>query len=249
MLDAIPKRRLADMIADTIMEGVREGRFASGEQLPAEPELARQLAVGRTSVREALQKLQVLGVVEVVRGRGTFVRAGTDPSRAMFSNWIADHGIEIIDLVEVRLSIESTAAALAASRATAAELRALERLNGAHQEAADAADLDEVVATDSRFHAAVIEASRNPLLLRLYEALATELTEFRRRTLALPGAPKRSVDGHQAMIDAIKAGAPGDARRAATVHVWVLYEEIDAARPRGRQRRKRTIAPWTAFES
>src|SRR5262249_13254126 len=84
----IAQRRLPELIAEQIVGVIRNTPLQPGDRLPPEVELARQVGVGRTSVREALQKLQTLGIVEVIRGRGVFVsEPSVDDGHQAFTRW------------------------------------------------------------------------------------------------------------------------------------------------------------------
>jgi GntR family transcriptional repressor for pyruvate dehydrogenase complex len=248
LLEAINQRRLPDVIAEQVMEAIRAGVLKPGDRLPAEPALARQLGVGRTSVREGLQKLQALGLVRVVRGRGAFV---TEPSVAdaqqTFARWSAEHRFEIEDLQEMRMALEPVAAGLAAVRAGDAEVSELEGLHVEHLVAGREGDLGEAVLSDAHFHGALMKASRSPLLDKMYGILVAEVTEFRRKTLALPGAAERSSHGHSLILQAVRRRDAVGARAAMLDHLWVVYEEIDAAAARTEKGAARQAAPRAVF--
>jgi len=221
------------MISEQIVALIRETPLKPGERLPSEASLAKQLGVGRTSVREALQKLQTLGLIDVVRGRGAFVSEPTmDEGHHAFTRWSAERLFDIEELIETRIALEATAAALACGRANDAEIEALEAANLDHLAAAHAGNLQEIVRTDEIFHDRLIAAAHNQLMIRVYGMLAAELIDFRRRTLARPEVPRRSATHHAAIVNAIRARDQGAARRAAINHLWTLYEEVDAAAKR-----------------
>src|SRR5437870_4196356 len=107
-LTSIAQKRLPDIIAEQVVDGIRREALMPGDRLPTEQELARQLGVGRTSVREGLQKLQTLGIVEVRKGRGAFVADQTrDDARDAFARWTAEHAFAIEELIEVRMALEA----------------------------------------------------------------------------------------------------------------------------------------------
>jgi GntR family transcriptional repressor for pyruvate dehydrogenase complex len=244
----LDRRRLADVVADELLEAINTGRFAPGQQLPSEPDLARQLGVGRTSLREAIQRLRTLGVVEVRKGLGTFVVAGgpTDPILS-FAAWSAENGYEVANLLEARIALEVAAAPLAAQRATKREIAALRAAGTAHLRAERRGSMDELVATDRDFHVALVAAGGNGLLAQLYGMLVPQLSEYRRVSLAIPGAPARSSGGHMAIVDAIAARDPRGARAAVLAHLSVLYGElVEAAGAQGRRRRS---VDWAAFDA
>lgn len=235
---------VAEDVANTVLAQISAGRYQPGDRLPTEPELARQFGVGRTSIREGLAKLRMLGAVEVRRGLGTFVADGesTDP-RLGFIQWTAEHLYQIVDIFEVRISLETTAAALAVSRASDADLNALEEKARAHDEAAHVGDLEALVRTDQEFHAAALACSHNEALTRVYAVLVPELVPYRSKSLALHNAPTRSAADHLAIVDAIRSRDPALAHAAVLKHLSVLYEEIVTARD---DHGTVDLSPWPA---
>ena len=224
---SVMQRRLPDIIAEQVVEAIRREGLKPGARLPTEQELAQQLGVGRTTVRESLQKLQTLGIIEVHKGRGAFVASQRmDRSGDAFISWTAKNVFAIEELVEVRMALEAQAAGLAAVRATGPHLAEIERWQEEHRAAGD--DVDRVVQSDAEFHEAIFAASGNHTLASLYDQLIAEVLEFRQKTLALPWAPQRSVKGHDEIVSAIRARDPRGARRAMLDHLWVLYEEVGA---------------------
>ena len=227
MLTPVATERVSDLIAERLSSAIRDGTLNPGDRLPTEAELARDFQVGRTSVREALQKLRALGLVESRKGLGAFVIEPASDPLADFARWTASDPAAIEQLVEARVALETLAAALASIRATDAEIDKLEQLHVAHANAGSAGDAAELVATDQAFHAAIMSAARNRFVQRAYEVLIAELTDFRRKTLALPWAGDRSVKGHAAIVRAIRGHVPAAARDAMAEHLWVLYTEIE----------------------
>ena len=228
VLTPVATERVSDLIAERLSAAIGDGTLTPGDRLPTEAELARDFQVGRTSVREALQKLRALGLIESRKGLGAFViePAAGDPL-ADFARWTASDPAAIEQLVEARVALETLAAALAAIRATDGEIDQLEQLHVAHANAGGAADTATLVQTDQAFHAAIMAASRNRFVQGAYEVLIAELTDFRRKTLALPWASDRSVKGHAAIVRAIRGHVPAAARDAMAEHLWVLYSEIE----------------------
>ncbi|MGP3991871.1 FadR/GntR family transcriptional regulator [Streptomyces sp. 3N207] len=223
----LSRRPLPDVIAERITANIANGSLKPGQQLPSEPELARQLQVGRTSLREALRKLSTLGVIEIVRGKGTFVReppAG-DPT-TQYVKWGVAEGFALSELLEVRIGLETTAAGLACVRASDDELAELQRLRVAH-DTAHHADVDLLVRTDEELHEAIVRAAHNAALSSMYEPLVPEMREFRQRTLSLPRAQERSKD-HTYIVDAIRRRDSTAARKAVAQHLWIFYQEIRA---------------------
>lgn len=225
-LDA--RRPLPEVIEEKLRELIDRGVLPSGERLPNEPELARNMGVARSSVRTALQRLEVLRVVEVRRGRGWFVRrkpASHPPDD--FIDWISERRFQIGERLEVRMALEGMAASLAAARATEGEIDDIAKLSKAHLAAYS--DVDELINTDEAFHDAIIRASHNNLLLATYRMLTPELAEWRRRTLTRQGVPARSGTEHDTVVNFLKRRDSAGARAAMMAHLLGLYHEIQAA--------------------
>lgn len=216
--------RLSDLIAEQITWKIKEGSLKPGDRLPTEHELARQLGVGRTSVREGLQKLRTLGVVDVRKGLGAYVATGREDDHPLtqFVRWASTHMTALEELAEARMALEALAAALAAVRATDDEVAAIAAHHQAHADAAERDDTAALIHADEAFHEAIMAAGRNHFVRRMYGLLIGQLAEFRHRTLALPWAPARSVEGHAAIAEAIRRGDPAAARAAMTDHLWVV---------------------------
>ncbi|OZM79747.1 hypothetical protein CFP66_24615 [Pseudonocardia sp. MH-G8] len=225
--EPLTRRPVPDVIAERITATIANGTLKPGERLPSEPVLAKQLNVGRTSLREALRKLSTLGIIEVVRGKGTFIcEPPADDPTTQYVRWSLDEGFALTELLEARIGLETTAAGLACTRATDDELRELDRLRVAHDEA-HAQNLHALVHTDEALHEAIMNASHNVVLIGLYKPLVPEMVEFRRRTLALPHSGTRS-DDHRFMVEAITRRDPVAARQAVAQHLWIFYQEVRA---------------------
>lgn len=221
------RRSLPDMIAETLLSAINEGRLTPGEQLPIEIELAKQLGVGRTSLREAIQKLKAFGVLEVRKGVGTFIVEGNrmEPVHS-FVKWCAENEFEVTELFEARMSLEIAAAGLAAERATSDDIARLHAASQAHR---SAAEIDALIDTDERFHDALVLAAHNSLINQLYSMLVPGLREFRRMSLAIPASAHRSGTTHDAIANAIASHDPVASRRAAVTHLWTLYSSVGSA--------------------
>ncbi len=219
--------RVADVIAERLVTAIRDGVLQPGDRLPTEAELAREFNVGRTSVREGLQKVRAYGLIESRKGSGAFVtEAATEDPMAAFARWAARDPGGIEKLLEARIALESPAAGLAAIRATEDDVAVLWEHQRAHLDADRRQDVVGLVESDQAFHNAIFEAADNDTLSRLYGLLIPELTDFRRKTLALPWAASRSTQGHEVIVRAIEGHDSAAARQAMGEHLWVLYTEV-----------------------
>jgi len=223
LLTPVATRRVSDAIAEQLAALISGGRLKPGQQLPTEHALARDFGVGRTSVREGLQTLRALGIIEARKGLGTFV-SEQDPAdpHAQFERWASGRALAIGELIQARIALEPVAAALAAVRASDEQIAELAAQHAGHL--APGQDVQAVVDADQAFHTTIMAASANPFLIRCYEILVPEIMAFRRRTLALP-LPDQSAHGHGAILDAIRQRDPGAARKAMLGHLYRFYDD------------------------
>lgn len=166
--DPINRQTVAEGVREALLEVIRSGELAPGAQVPAERALCEQFAVARTSVREAIQGLVTLGVIERRGNRAYVVEhlpgvdlGGNDQRKR-----------KVTDIFEVRRVVEVPIAELAACRATDDEREQISRLG--QQFDADMA-LEDFRRCDREFHAAVATASRNPALAELYSKVLESL--------------------------------------------------------------------------
>jgi GntR family transcriptional regulator, transcriptional repressor for pyruvate dehydrogenase complex len=218
-------------IVSYIQQLIEIGELRSGDRLPAERELASQLGVSRTVLREALHTLAAYGLVELQHGRGVFVAAGSAQAatQRLTLAMTSDEAAPLLhDLFEIRRTLEGAAAEWAAERATPeqiADLRAnlYEGLSLHQTQRVDAAMAG---ALDARFHAALAAATNNRVLMSLMAALVDELAIARERSLAIPGRALRSLHQHEAVVMAIEERDALAARQAMLEHLNDVEESI-----------------------
>ena len=204
-LPQVETTRLYRQIASLLSTRIEQGLFPVGTFLPAERELAQQLAVSRTSVREALIALEVSGQVEIRQGHGVQVISSSQLPSA--PNTTADIGP--IQIMEARSVVEPKSAELAAANHTAAGLERM-RAAMALQAKATSAEAEQYREGDRRFHLEIARASGNPA----YEVLVAKLWEYRTKPLferfeqllVGPDRPAKTEAEHRAIYDAIASG-------------------------------------------
>lgn len=229
--------RLYMKVARKLMEELRSGRCAPGARMPAERDLAVAMGVSRPVVREALLALEVLGYVEVRVGSGAYVlrlpEARGDRGRA----------ISPVDLIQARLLIEGEAAALAAINIKDEEIAKLEEAVEAMRQ--DGGSFDAWQGALSSFHMILAAATRN----RAMERSLRDLWDMRQRSsecrrlleIARERNYRPGVEQHEAILKALRARDPAQARAAIRMHlegsidhVLVAVEELAVADARAR---------------
>lgn len=220
------RRPLPELIEQKLREQIIGGTLKAGDRLPTEPELARKLDVARSSLRTALQRLQLQGIVEVRRGLGWYVRR-TDLAAVEdhLEGKLATRQFSQTDLLEVRIALETTAASLAAVRAGDGELDELAKLNRRYQRA-QVEDTQEVIESDEEFHSALIRASHNELLENMYQTLVPGLQDCKRHTNTTREVHNRSANEHEQVIWFLRRHDEVGAKSAMTTHLLGLYDDL-----------------------
>ncbi|MFN8218248.1 MAG: FadR/GntR family transcriptional regulator [Solirubrobacterales bacterium] len=210
-LRPIRRSLLYEEVVERLREFIDVNELKPGDKLMPERELAEQLGVSRTSVRQAITALRVLGIVEVRPGDGAYLVEAEEliPSLALeVLESEADHPM----IWEVREAVETQAARLAAARRSDEDLERMEAALEAMEESVAAGG--EGIVGDRRFHEAILQASHNPLLQRLFEQLADAIDRTSQGSLSLKGQPAISLDAHRRVLRAIAAGdVPGASDR------------------------------------
>ena len=184
-------RPLRDVVYEHLKEAILVGRFRPGERL-LEAELADQMGVSRTPVREAMRRLEREGLVVLRPFRGAeVVRVPREKAEQLF---------------QVREALESLAARLAASRVGPADLLVLRSIVEQAQVAAQDGDYPGVNALNRRFHAELARVSGNTPLATLLEQIQDHIDLLRVAALSRPGRPEEAIAEHAAIVEALAAG-------------------------------------------
>src|SRR5215510_8112321 len=216
-LAPISRPAIADEIVNRLIRLILDERLRPGDRLPSEHELMAQLAVGRSSLREAIKTLRAMGVVDVVNGNGMFVaRGGASLGSRPLSWGLLMHGSGAHELIDARRLIESELAALAAQHASDEEVATI----GALATARPATDPAARSETAVEFHLAVARAAHNVVLNYFLEGLQHLLRDWISSTNAAhPEDALRHPDEHVPIFRAIQAHDAEGARAAMAAHL------------------------------
>jgi len=197
-------RPLGEIVYEALRDAIINQAMKPGERL-METELAEEMGVSRTPVREAIRKLELEGYVVMIPRKGAYVS-----------------GLSIKDInevFEIRGALEALAAGLAAQRATQEEIEEMQRnvfMEAAHWETND---LMLTIESDTKFHEQIYGASRNTRLLNMIKELREQVQRFRTTTLAVPGRLKFALDEHRKIVEAIAERDVAAAQKAASDHI------------------------------
>lgn len=230
-LEPVRPLALKERVIRQLTRSIEQGVLRPGDQLPSERDLSEDLGVSRGTVREAVQFLQVLGLVEIRHGSGTFVRLAKDSNdlREEWREWTIRHAERIHDLLEIRKGLEPFAAELAAERAGEGELAAMEEAVARMEAILESPDVAALVQADLAFHHALCAGAGNTALSEFADALGEQLVPERGAIWNIPGRPAKSLVEHRAICDAVRAGDSGRARRAVLEHLESVEQDLGAS--------------------
>ena len=232
-LKPISRLSLSDEIVEQIIDLISRGILRPGERMPSEKQLCQQFGVGRTSVREALRSLSVMGILEPHAGEGTYVSGDSSRYLEKTLHWslLLDRKM-VDDLIETRLTLESETAFLAAQRAGQEDLQEIAAAIEGMELSANQPDI--YLGFDLRFHVAIARASQNSILFQLLGMIRGYLQTWIKETLSAPPAhdselrANKSIAEHRIVQAAVTSGNAERARQAMKEHILSSSADLRA---------------------
>lgn len=230
-MEAIRTPKIADVIAGRLEKLIFEGALRPGEKLASERDLAQRLDVSRPSLRDAIDKLVKRGLLTANRN-GTSVAEFLTPMMTPIANLYRAHPNAAADYLEFRQFVEAQAARFAAERATEVDRAAirgcLAEMKKAHRKTDPAREAE----ADAKLHLLVYEASHNFIVLHVMRGLSELLRDNvffnREHVYKLTGVREKLLEQHLAIGNAVVAGKPDAAERAAAEHIGFVSGTVEA---------------------
>ena len=202
---------LREMVYEELKMQILKGSIIPGTRM-MEVELAEEMGVSRTPIREAIRKLEKEGLVTI------------EPRRGAYASMISTE--DMVEILEVRQDLEGLAAFFAADRMTEEQMEELKYVSGCYDDAVKRGNMEEMIKHDTRFHHIIVESCRNKILVQMIEQLQELVLRFRyiyydnfRRAENMP-------EEHAAIVAAIAEGDADKARAAADIHIERLKELV-----------------------
>lgn len=230
----VTRARVLGQVVGKLGASILDGTYVPGDRLPNEEALQDLYGVSRTSVREAVKFLSAKGMIEARPRLGMVVREPDawnllDPEvLAWRQDGLGDDPLLVRSLLEARRVIEPAAAAMAASRASAADLAAIEA-GYLGMKANLPGDLEACCKADLAFHAAIIKASKNIVFRHLVATLGAALEASFKVSTGLSEAYERTLGAHEAVLDAIRLKNPDAARQRMQALLDVAQDDLEPA--------------------
>ena len=223
-LKPVQKILVSDGILDQIREMIQSSELSPGQRLPSETSLAKHLSVSRSSLREALNALVHLGYLQR-QNRGVYVAPESQWRTNLTFHFLRSREDQAIAaMIEVRKIIETELCALAAKRAEAEDLKALEE--SLRQMKAQVDDSNAFIHSDHHFHLCIAKAAQNSILSDFIEKIRDLLRTNISLVIQKSDISRRSLDYHQRIYEAIKEGNAAQARKVMAAHIADIEKEF-----------------------
>lgn len=226
MSDVRPRSLIYESVLEALKRDLLGGALRPGDRLPTVAAMADRMGVARTSVREAYRVLQNMGLLEVTRGRGTFVAALPIEGAGVLRQFQLADRETLAHLFEARLVLEPAIAAFATQRASVAEADAI--LATAREQERLYREGRDFLEPDLRFHELLLTAAHNPVVGRMMSAVNEFLLESRRRTMRIPGAADKAISYHLLVAFAVRDRDSDQARAVMEQHVRDVAHDAGA---------------------
>lgn len=210
-LDVKSHRPLREIVYEELRDQILVGNILPGTRL-MEVELAEEMEVSRTPIREAIRKLEKEGLITIEPRRGAYVSEVSVK--------------DMLDILEVRSNLEGLAAYLAAYRMTKEEQNILQNVSDRFDAAVQAGSMKEMIEADTKFHHLIVESSRNQYLIQMVEQLQELVLRFRYLYYKDFKRAEEMPPEHHGIFDAIRQSRPDKARESAFSHIDKLRDMV-----------------------
>jgi GntR family transcriptional regulator, transcriptional repressor for pyruvate dehydrogenase complex len=214
----IPRATLTESAFEQLISYVVNGSWKPGDRIPPERELCQQLGIARTSLREALKAMELVGMLDSRVGDGTFVCPRSEfLSRPLLWAFTGTDRAELRDIMEARTLIEENLAGMAAERGSEEEIAAIEQSVQLMRQCIERRD--SILEADLMFHLAIASAAHNEVLRNAVQLLRNLMRQWLYFKLLLPDVPQIVVQRHEAVLGAIRRRDANGARAAMRQHL------------------------------
>ena len=191
-----------------LMAKIQEDTIKIGDKLPSEPDLSRELKVGRGTLREVSRILQASGYVEVMPGKGTFLISKKGMSRNKLAKWFVENEPKINEFLQVRMALEPLTVRLAIERCNTKDIENLHSIHKGTVKAAAEKNSASLAICDEKFHLYITKCSANELLVEIIKNINDLMKDFRGKTFLLPGNIDNLIPAHERILDAFDERNP-----------------------------------------
>ena len=227
LFSPIKSSKLSDEVYKQIVSLISSGKLNPGDKIPSERELAADLRISRQSIREALNRAEVMGLIEVRQGEGSFILSSVKKSlKPPLTLILEKQADRIFDFLEIRKLVEGWCAEKAATEATEEEL---ENMAGILDEMKKVVSKDKQwEELDLNLHLSFAKATHNVIAVHIMEALKSNFRPFFRFTKSMPSSEKMDIlwQHHYDIFEAIKRRDPETSKKKVIEHLDYIWEKL-----------------------
>ena len=233
-MEPIKRVPIVQQVEEQIRQLIESGQYNPGDKLPAEMDLCQRLGVGRGTIREAFRLLQARGYVEIKPGRGAFVAERLPGEDVGAVEWLLQNELELRDAIDIRRALEPMAARRMAEQGSGEDIQSLEELHTRFMQAVQAGDAAQIGKLDEAFHSAIVEGSKNHLLIAINQQVNQGMKTFRAKTFQVPQNIRNAVVPHTRIMQAIQTRDGDGAESEMRAHLDKVREDLqDNIKPSG----------------
>ena len=220
---------LIDSIVAEIRDKVISGELKEGEMLASQDNLAKEMGVSRASLREALNHLRLMGLIETRHGSGSVVRRKTPVAFInSLSSLLTMDRASAAELLDARLYLESAVVAVAAKNASEEDLKGMKRLVKGMERDFKAGDIESFTSRDVQFHMLIAQSTKNRVLAKVVEIIRDILRQFIKKFFAtVPASVSDAIEYHKLIYEAIKDRDPEGAQRHMEAHIISIVKRLN----------------------
>jgi GntR family transcriptional regulator, transcriptional repressor for pyruvate dehydrogenase complex len=225
----IQKSSAASKVFDALHEMIVAGKFKTGEKLPPQEELARQMGVSRNTLREAINRLSAMGFLQLYQGVGTLVEPA-HPNRylsTLGSQFLLDT-LSVREFIEARIALERVSVHLTVQRAAEKDFEILYAAITEQRKALKNGDFQEFTRQDAFFHLTLSQISENRVLMKFTQTIQDMLHRFIGEVVKLPGAMEDAIRFHTIITKAIVARDTELAEIQMVKHLFDVVRRIES---------------------
>ena len=220
---------LIDSIVAEIRDKVISGELKEGQMLASQDDLAKEMEVSRASLREALNHLRMMGLIETKHGSGSVVRR-TPPVAFInsLSSLLTMDQESAVELLDARLYIESAVARVAAKNASEEDVKRMKQLVKGMERDFKVGDMESFTSRDVQFHMLIAQSTKNRVLVKVVEIIRDILRQFIKKFFAtIPTSVSDALEYHRRIYEAIRDGDAEGAQRHMEAHIMSLVKRLN----------------------